>query len=251
MGMPNKNDGSLHSAKLDGSDVRPVLSSGVAHTPKQITLHERTGKLMFCDREGMRVHRCNIDGSEHEVLVQTGDWQNEQHRMDQSRWCVGVASSQKLEKIFWTQKGAPKSGQGRILSADINIPAGASPASRPDIEVVASGLPEPIDLEVDDEAGTLYWTDRGEFPYGNTLNRKTIRGQAPKAESTLGREILAEGFGEAIGLALDKTNGCVWVADLCGRVWRCNADGPAAKKKVFESETSVLTGLSVLPSDKS
>jgi hypothetical protein len=89
-----------------------------------------------------------------------------------------------------------------------------------------SGLPEPIDLEMDDEAGVLYWTDRGELPLGNTLNRKHLVGEAPVAEKALGRQILAQGFGEAIGLRLDKLNGVVWVADmvryLVYHIWRLN-----------------------------
>ena len=33
------------------------------------------------------------------------------------------------------------------------------------------GLPEPIDLELDLENRVLYWTDRGDPPRGNTVNR--------------------------------------------------------------------------------
>ncbi|KAF2171092.1 hypothetical protein M409DRAFT_51313 [Zasmidium cellare ATCC 36951] len=246
MGTPGKNDGSVYSASLDGTNVRTVLGPGVANTPKQIVLDGESSKLYFCDREGLRVHRCNTDGSGHEVIIQTGDWQNEEHQKNQTRWCVGIAVSRRLGKIFWTQKGAPKSSQGRIFSANIEMPERSSPDSRPDIELVMEKLPEPIDLEVDEDTGTLYWTDRGEFPFGNTLNRKTIRGKTPEAERKQGRQILAEGFGEAIGLALDHVNQCVWVADLCGRIWCCDAQKPAAKHKLYESETSVLTGLAVL-----
>lgn len=246
MGNPGQNDGSVYSANLDGTDVRTVIPPGGAHTPKQILIDEQSSKLYFCDREGLRVHRCNPDGSGHELIFQTGDWRNEQHQRDQTRWCVGIALSQKLGKIFWTQKGPPKSSQGRIFSANIDMPIGATPTSRSDVELFVGKLPEPIDLELDEDAGTLYWTDRGEFPFGNTLNRKTVEGEIPEAERVLGRQILAEGFGEAIGLALDHVNHCVWVADLCGRIWRCDSQKPAAKRKVYESETSVLTGLAVL-----
>lgn len=60
-------------------------------------------------------------------------------------------------------------------------------------------LPECIDLEFDDETGILYWTDRGEIPLGNTLNKKTLIGKPPASEQKLGRQILAQGFAEAIG----------------------------------------------------
>lgn len=83
------------------------------------------------------------------------------------------------------------------MSASIDSPK--DPANRSDIELVAGNLPEPIDLEFDDETGVLYWTDRGELPLGNTLNKKTLIGETPKAEQKLGRQILAQGFCEAIG----------------------------------------------------
>ena len=92
--------------------------------------------------------------------------------------------------------------------------SGATASNRDDIETVISKLPEPIDLEVDDEESVLYWTDRGELPMGNTLNRKHLVDPAPEEEKALGRKILAQGFGEAIGLRYDKSNDAVFVADI-------------------------------------
>lgn len=246
MGTPGKNDGSIYCADLEGKDPRSLLPQGTVNTPKQIVLDDEDGQLYFCDREGMRIHRCKTDGSEHEILLQTGDWENEQHMQDQSRWCVGIAVSKELGRMYWTQKGAPKSKKGRIFSANLEIPAGETASTRSDVEIVAENLPEPIDLEIDESSEVLYWTDRGEFPFGNTLNRKHLVAATPQEEKVLGREILAEGFGEAIGLALDEKDGGVWVADLCGRIWRCDAHRPVPKKKIFESETSVFTGLALL-----
>lgn len=180
--------------------------------------------------------------------------------------------ARKLGRFFWTQKGASsKANQGRIFSATIDMPEGAIPTSRPDVEVVASGLPEPIDLEIDDEAGVLYWTDRGELPLGNTLNCKHLIGDAPASEKALGRQILAQAFGETIGLGLDKVNGVVWVADMVsvhpiaaslllsrhipspwlissqsGRLWKCDAYAPSNKIKVYEDNTSAFSGLTVV-----
>jgi hypothetical protein len=41
--------------------------------PKQLHLDKRNGKLYWSDREGMRVMRSNLDGSQIETLVQTGE----------------------------------------------------------------------------------------------------------------------------------------------------------------------------------
>jgi len=37
-----------------------------------------------------------------------------------------------------------------------------------------AGLPELIDLEFDLEGGRIYWTDRGDVPYSNKVNRAKI-----------------------------------------------------------------------------
>ena len=124
----------------------------------------------------------------------------------------------------------------------MELPKGTTAADRDDIETVASNLPEPIDLEFDDDNGILYWTDRGEIPLGNTLNKKTLIPQAPEAEKALGREIIALGFGEAIGLRLDKARQKIYVADICGRLWECGTS-PGPKAKIHEEAGHAYTGL--------
>jgi DNA-binding beta-propeller fold protein YncE len=246
MGVASANDGTVLSAKLDGSDIRTVVPVGEVHTPKQLHIDQKHRKLYFGDREGLRVHRCNLDGTDHEVVVQTGAWQSEPGKVaDETYWPVGVTVSNKLERLYWTQKGPSKSNHGRIFSAPLELPAGCDAATRTDIELVASGLPEPIDLEVDDEEGVLYWTDRGEIPFGNTLNKKQISGTAPDAEGALGREIIAQGFGEAIGLRLDKARGCIYVADITGRLWECGTM-PGPKKLLSEVQGHSFTGLAFM-----
>ncbi|KAH8169794.1 3-hydroxyacyl-CoA dehydrogenase, NAD binding domain-containing protein [Sarocladium implicatum] len=246
MGVPSRNDGAVYSACLDGSDIQTVIPSGEIHTPKQLHIDQDSGKIYVADREGLRVHRCNLDGSQHEVIIQAGDYTKEPEKVkDQTNWPVGIAVSRKLGKIFWTQKGPSKSMQGRIFSAGIDSPAGSDASSRQDIQVIAENLPEPIDLELDDESGVLYWTDRGEIPTGNTLNKKTIVGGAPAAEGQLGREIIAQGFGEAIGLRLDKERDCIYVSDLSGRLWKCMTV-PGPKEKLYESAGHAYTGLAMV-----
>lgn len=106
-------------------------------------------------------------------------------------------------------------------------------------------LPEAIDLEYDDDAGVLYWTDRGELPFGNTLNRKQLVGAAPQAEKALGRQIIAQGFGEAIGLRLDKAKDCLYVADLGGRLFSC-CTKTFVKDKLFEGKEVSFSGVAFI-----
>jgi len=216
MGSINVNDGSIERADLDGKNRVVIIPSGVTHTPKQLHLEKDAGKLYWCDREGMRVLRANLDGSQVETLVEAGH--SEQDRRDQTHWCVGITVDPQAGKIYWTQKGPDKGGLGRIFRANLDVPAGESPASRSDVEVLFDQLPEPIDLELDLENRVLYWTDRGDPPRGNTVNRAPIDGKAAP-------EILVKHLMEGIGITLDVPGNRMFVTDLAGSVYVADLDG--------------------------
>lgn len=248
MGTFGNNDGRVFSCNLDGSDVEEIVPRGKVHTPKQTVIDETRGKLYFCDREGLRVMCCNLDGSDLQTLVQTGDWQKPEDISDQTKWCVGITVAPNLGKLFWTQKGSPKSGKGRIFTANIDMPAGQSATTRSDIECVLDKLPEPIDLEYDDSSNMLYWTDRGEVPFGNSLNRAQLdtTGSALPVKTGIfpKHEIIAQNFDEAIGLRLDKAKDTIYVADLGGTLWKIHG---GVKSKVFEDKTNAFTGFALVP----
>jgi len=71
MGEPERNDGSIMRSDLNGKHMITILPPGGTFTPKQLQLEKRSGKLYWSDREGMRVMRANLDGSEIETLVDT------------------------------------------------------------------------------------------------------------------------------------------------------------------------------------
>lgn len=218
MGVPPANDGSIERVDLDGSNRTTVVPNGGTYTPKQLHLDAVGRKLYWGDREGMRVMRCDLDGSNIETLVQTG--QDDEDRRDETRWCVGVAVDHVGGQLYWTQKGPSDAGLGKILRAGIDVPAGESAASRSDIEVVFKDLPEPIDLEVEHTTRTLYWTDRGDPPHGNTVNRAaldTLDGSEP--------QIVVTHLMEGIGIALDPARDRMFVTDLGGNVWVAALDG--------------------------
>jgi DNA-binding beta-propeller fold protein YncE len=144
MGVPDLNDGSIERADIDGKNRTTIVAQGQTHTPKQMILDKKAGKLYWCDREGMRVMRVNLDGSQLETLIEAG--RGDADRRDLTRWCVGLAIDPKYEKIYWTQKGPDNAGLGRILRANLEIPKGENPSSRSDIEVFFDSLPEPVDI---------------------------------------------------------------------------------------------------------
>jgi hypothetical protein len=235
MGVPSRNDGSIERADIDGKNRRFIVAPGGTFTPKQLHLDKANGKLYWSDREGMRVMRANLDGSQIETLVQTGE--GEDDRRDQTRWCVGIAVDPERERIYWTQKGGDNAGVGRILRAGIDIPKGETAASRRDVEVLFDGLPEPIDLELDLERRLLYWTDRGNPPRGNTVNRAPIDAR----HGWNVPEIVVSDLMEGIGLALDTPGNRMFVTDLAGSLYVAKLDGTA--KRTLLAAQGNLTGI--------
>lgn len=234
MGLPPANDGSIERADLDGGDRVTIVPPGGTYTPKQLHFDAKGRKLYWGDREGMRVMRCDLDGSNIETLVRTG--QGDDDRRDQTRWCVGVAVDSAGGHLYWTQKGPSDAGLGQILRAGIDVPAGETPADRSDIEVLFKGLPEPIDLEIDLATRMLYWTDRGDPPQGNSVNRAPMDANGRREP-----EILLTHLMEGIGVALDLVGGRMFVTDLGGNLYVADLDG--SNRKTIRALQGNLTGI--------
>lgn len=237
MGDLKRNDGSIMRWDLDGKNMTAIVPPGGTFTPKQLQLEKKSGKLYWSDREGMRVMRANLDGSDIETLVDTslGD---SRPGPDQRKWCVGIAVDTDGGKFYWTQKGGHDAGPGRICRANIQLPRGQSAERRLDIEALYDNLPEPIDLDIDPVNRMLYWTDRGDPPRGNTVNR--IPMDLP-AEGRKEPEILLSHLMEGIGLALDVKGRRMFVTDFGGSVYSANLDGSNRRTLLFAEGN--LTGI--------
>jgi DNA-binding beta-propeller fold protein YncE len=237
MGNPIKNDGSIERADLDGENRQTIVPQGKTFTPKQLKLDKKGGKVYWSDREGMRVMRANLDGSEIETLVDTSQGDARPGR-DARKWCVGIAVDHEGGKIYWTQKGPDNAGQGGIFRANLEIPKGEGPANRTDIEVLFDGLPEPIDLDLDLRNRMIYWTDRGNPPHGNTVSRAPIYGRSGNGRK---QEILINDLMEGIGLSLDLEGGRMFFSDLGGSVYSAKLDG--SEKRALTFAQGNLTGV--------
>jgi len=236
MGVPNLEDGSIERADLDGKNRKVIVPQGATYTPKQLHLDKANGKLYWGDREGMRVMRANLDGSQVETLVEAG--RGDKDRRDQTRWCVGITLDPQLGKIYWTQKGPDDAGLGRIFRANIDIPKGENAVNRSDIEVLFDHLPEPIDLELDLANRVLYWTDRGDPPRGNTVNRVAIDADGKPSGSA---EIVITHLMEGIGIALDVPGNRMFVTDFAGSVYSADLDGKNERNFLYAQGN--LTGI--------
>ena len=237
MGNFKKNDGSIFRSDLDGKNLITIVPPGGTFTPKQVHLEKKSGKLYWSDREGMRVMRANLDGSKVETLVDTSDG-DPRPGPDARKWCVGIAVDTEGGKFYWTQKGPDNAGEGRISRANIEIPQGQSPANRTDIELLYENLPEPIDLDLDLANRTLYWTDRGDAPRGNTVNRAPMDRLPGNHKEP---EILFTHLEEGIGLALDLKGGRMFITDFAGSLRSANLDGSNQKTLLFAEGN--LTGI--------
>jgi hypothetical protein len=222
-------NGGLHAVGLDGRGASDVVAKGGITTGKQLAYAD--GWLYWGDREGRKVSRVRTDGTGlQDLVVNDGSG-------GVSDWCVGVAVDG--DHLYWTQKGPSDGGRGLILRTRI----GAAPDS--EHEVLWADLPEPIDLEVHD--GHLYWTDRGAPPAGNTLNRAPL---PPVGSRGAPPEILADGFGEAIGLAVDAAAGLVYVTDLAGAIRAVPLPGSSAQERVLADLGEALTGIAGVRKDQ-
>ena len=232
-GNPSKNDGSIERSDLDGKNRKTIVPEGATFTPKQLKLDKKGGKVYWSDREGMRIMRANLDGSEIETLVDTSQGEA-RPGLDAKKWCVGIAVDHEGGKIYWTQKGGDNAGDGRIFRANLEIPKGQSPANRSDVEVLFEDLAEPIDLDLDLTNRMIYWTDRGNAPQGNTVSRASI-------DNGKKQEILVRDLLEGIGLSLDLQSGRMFFADLGGSIYSAKLDG--SEKKALGFVQGNLTGV--------
>jgi DNA-binding beta-propeller fold protein YncE len=229
MGNPKANDGTIDRADLDGTNVTNVVPPGATWTPKQLQLDAKNRKLYWSDREGMRVMRSNLDGSKIETLVDTSQG-DARPGSDATKWCVGIALDVQGGKVYWTQKGPDNAGLGRIFRANLELPKGQTAANRRDIEVLYDNLPEPIDLDLDLNNRMMYWTDRGDPPRGNTVNRAPMDAAPGNGKQP---EIIFNHLMEGIGLSLDLANKRMFLTDLGGSVYSANLDGSNAKNLLF------------------
>ena len=234
----DRNDGYIERVDFDGNNRTVIIPPGETFTPKQIKIDVINGHLYWCDREGMRVMRSDLNGKNIVTLIETG--YTREDREDETKHCVGIAIDIENAHLYWTQKGPPKAGLGRIFRAGLALPYGTDPLNRNDIEMLWFLLPEPIDLELDLDSGYLYWTDRGAPPRGNTLNRASIIEGSSKEV-----EILSEGLDEAIGLSLDLENQRVFFGDLGGNLYCRKFDSP--ERCILYSGKGRFTGMAYIP----
>src|SRR5206468_4180297 len=136
MGVPSKNDGSIERVDLDGQNRVTIISEGKTFTAKQLHLEKKSAKLYWCDREGMRVMRANLDGSNIENRV-----------------------------IYWTDRGDPPRGN-TVNRASID----ADFSKHPTLDILLTHLMEGIGIALDFKGGRMFITDLAGTIYSAKLD---------------------------------------------------------------------------------
>ena len=75
-----QNDGFIERIDFDGTNRTMIVPKGGTTTPKQLELDVANRLIYWCDREGMRVMRSNLDGSAITTLVVAGQGKEDQDR---------------------------------------------------------------------------------------------------------------------------------------------------------------------------
>jgi hypothetical protein len=104
--------------------------------------------------------------------------------------------------------------------------------------VLYDNLPEPIDLELDLDKRMLYWTDRGDPPRGNTVNRAPLDGEPRRRPAP---EVVFKHLMEGIGIALDARGNHMYMTDLGGSVYSASLDG--SQPRVLQFVQGNLSGI--------
>ena len=224
--------GRILSANPDGSDLQTLVSEG-RKLPDGLAVDVAGGHLYWTNMGNPKandgtIFRSDLDGRNMTTIIPPGGtFTPKQIQIDKPNG-----------KLYWTQKGGDNAGEGRILRANLAMPGGQTPTDRTDIELLYDQLPEPIYLDLDLGSRLLYWTDRGDPPRGNTVNRAPLdapRGGRPPPEMVFSHLM------EAIGLALDPKHGRMYITDFGGSVYSANLDG-SDQKTLLIAEGN-LTGI--------
>lgn len=229
------NDGFISRVDMDGQNDTMIIPPGITWTPKQLALDLTVApqKLYWCDREGMRILRSNLDGTQIEILFQAGDGKKD--REDPRNWCVGLALDTTRRVMYWTQSGPERGYQGRLLRARLDLIPGEDAFNRMDVQVLFDNLPEPMQLYLQIGANTLYMTDRGDTRFGSTVTEIQF-GKRP-----LRKVIRVRNRREAIGMTVDDQEGRIYFTHPTGTVYSTNTDGSGVK--VVLQLPAELTGI--------
>ena len=221
----------IQRANLTGSGVvETPIDSESAPSPQRIALDVANSKVYWTDAFDKVVRRADLDGTDVEDLV------------------AGIEEPQSIAldlvngKIYWEQEVSQ--ADPKIRRANLNIPAGETPATRSDIEdlILAPHAAAPRGIALDAANGKIYWVNRLHGIYRANLDLPA--GESPAARSDVEPLITSATPGFVLqnapgrldslaDIALDRANGMMYWSIFngnqlvgAGKIQRANLDFP-------------------------
>jgi hypothetical protein len=225
--VPNLNDGTIERADLDGGNRKVIIPQGVTFTPKQLHLEKGSGKLYWCDREGMRVMRANLDGTNVETLVKSGEGDDD--RRDATKWCVGITIDPKRRQIYWTQKGPIMPASAASSARAWTFPK----AKTPPVERTSKyGSTTCLNRSTSSSTPrTRPLLDGSRQPAARQYGQSCLSRCASRKRTH--PERIVSDLMEGIGIALDVPGDRMFITDFGGSVYSAKLDG--SEKRAFLS----------------
>ena len=140
MGDPPVNNGCIERADLDGRSREIIVPEGGTFTPKQLHLEKASGKLYWSDREGMRVMRCSLDGSEIETLVDTSQGDSPPAETKENG-VSGSPSTPLVVKSTGRKKGPTRPARAASSARASTFPKGRAPPTAPTLSCSSTTFP--------------------------------------------------------------------------------------------------------------
>ena len=160
-------DGLIRKANLDGTQVETLVNLGPL-LPLGIAVDTQNAKVYWTEVRDDKIQRANLDGSGVQDVV-TGVRS------------AGIAVDSVGGSIYWID-GLSMAIQRANLDGS-------------NVEDVVVGLDNPTNLDLDLNAGKIYWTDSGAFGKINRIERANL------ADGS-GREVVVSGVGFPWGIAV-------------------------------------------------
>ena len=214
MGVPNRNDGSIERADLDGRNRTTIVPPGGAFTPKQMKIEQKSGKLYWCDREGMRLMRATST-----VRTSRPSWTRARAILDRGRMPRSYAWASPSMSMAARSTGRKKAERTR---ARAHLPRQYRHSARSDARPIAgtsncstTGCPSRSTWRSTRPPAAVLdgpWRSASRQHRQPRAPRRAIR-QAPAPE------ILFTHLEEGIGMALDLKGGRMFITDLAGSVY--------------------------------
>ena len=218
MGTPPVNDGSIERVDLDGGNRTTIVPSGGTYTPKQLHFDAVDRKLYWADREGMRVMRCDLDGSNVETLVQTG-------RVTKTAATRPTGASESPSTMSVGISTGRRRAQAMPGSARSCGPGSTFPQANPQCAAATSRW---CSRTCRSRSTSRSTTPRGSCTGPTVATRRTATPSIGLRWTTLvdtEPEIVATHLMEGIGIALDPAHDRMFVTDLGGNIYVAALDG--------------------------